>query len=217
MVFPRFGNPRRILRVLPQASRFLANLWLPAPRRSTQENLLQKCAEARPRHRPKGLPGLGFRLQLLLFFLRRISRLYKEPSNAPLTPSSQSALIKVLFLGAGAVAIPAVVRGTCNAFDCDWIVGNWDLNFCLARDTERDAISAGSLEPNAGLGNASSICSTPRASSLLDAVGPALLHLYDSQEVSSRPKRRQMVIRFRVCWNGTKVGVCRLRLPILSE
>src|SRR5215470_7665048 len=134
MVFPRFGNSRRILRVLPQASRFLANLWLPAPRRSTQENLLQKCAEARPRHRPKGLPGLGFRLQLLLFFLRRISRLYKEPSNAPLTPSSQSALIKVLFLGAGAVAIPAVVRGTCNAFDCDWIVGNWDVNFCLARD-----------------------------------------------------------------------------------
>src|SRR5215831_14373665 len=124
MVFPRFGNPRRILRVLPQASRFLANLWLPAPRRSTQENLLQKCAEAHPRHRPKGLPGLGFRLQLLLFFLRRISRLYKEPSNAPLTPSSQSALIKVLFLGAGAVAIPAVVRRRCNVFDCDWIVGN---------------------------------------------------------------------------------------------
>src|SRR5258708_40016778 len=60
MVFPRFGNPRRILRVLPQASRFLANLWLPAPRRGPQENLLQKCAETRPRHRPKGLPGLGF-------------------------------------------------------------------------------------------------------------------------------------------------------------
>src|SRR5260370_2309149 len=62
MVFPRFGNPRRILRVLPQASRFLANLWLPAPRRGPQENLLQKCAETRPRHGPKGLPGLGFRL-----------------------------------------------------------------------------------------------------------------------------------------------------------
>src|SRR5215469_1966622 len=143
MVFPRFGNSRRILRVLPQASRFLANLWLPAPRRSTQENLLQKCAEARPRHRPKGLPGLGFRLQLLLFFVRRISRLYKEPSNAPLTPSSQSALIKVLFLGAGAVAIPAVVRGTCNAFDCDWIVGNWDVNFCLARDPLGIAVTPG--------------------------------------------------------------------------
>jgi hypothetical protein len=66
-------------------------------------------------------------LQLLLFFLRRISPLYKETSNAPLTPSSQSALIKVLFLGAGAVAIPAVVRGTSNAFDCDWIVGNTDI------------------------------------------------------------------------------------------
>src|SRR4029453_10551719 len=65
MVFPCFGNPRRILRVLPQPSRFLWNLWLPAPRRGTQENLLQKCAEARPRHRPKGLPGLGFRLHLL--------------------------------------------------------------------------------------------------------------------------------------------------------
>src|SRR5215813_2808084 len=58
MVFPRFGNPRRILRVLPQASRFLANLWLPAPRRSTKEDLLQKCAEACPRHRPEGLPRL---------------------------------------------------------------------------------------------------------------------------------------------------------------
>src|SRR5215470_4623129 len=111
MVFPRFGNPRRILRVLPQASRFLANLWLPAPRRSTQENLLQKCAEARPRHRPKGLPGLGFRLQLL-----------------------QSALIKVLFLGAGAVAIPAVVRGTCNAFDCDWIVGHSETVLVCSSD-----------------------------------------------------------------------------------
>src|SRR5215470_20373679 len=70
---------------------------------------------------------------------------------------------------------------------------------------------------NAGFGNVSSICSSRRPSSLLDAVAPALLHLHDSQEAVSHPKRRQMVIRFQVCWNGTKSGVCRSQLPILSE